>query len=221
MESYLHTNSRLSLFSSLKTWKTRYLDFLDSESWLIKGKKKQSGDKSRGFLFVYFKKILTYTTNSYLQWVFITGIASEEKRGAWQKMHRRSDGQWPHWLLVSLLGQLGLFIFGGCPLQTCSVHCERDKTSHEWKNTYRVQMGHPAGCAVARRWASWDDKKQKVTTTASAAGIWKFEDRNRLRKCEPWVVLCLCCSTLQRKFFRLYIWATNGKYVNVSLWTLF
>lgn len=27
----------------------------------------------------------------------------------------------------SLLGQLGLFIFGGRPLQTHGIHCERDR----------------------------------------------------------------------------------------------
>lgn len=41
----------------------------------------------------------------------------------------------------SLLGHLGLFIFGGCPLQAQSVHCGRDETRRESKKTVQIIVG--------------------------------------------------------------------------------
>lgn len=87
------------------------------------------------FLYIYFKKILTDATNRYIQWVVITGEFGQLMIKTLQMICRGWLMDRRHWLRRSLLWQLGLFVFGGRPLQTQSVHCEGDRTRHEWNKT--------------------------------------------------------------------------------------
>lgn len=117
---------------------------------------------------------------------------------------------WHRWLCLSLLGQLGLFIFWRRPLQTHSVHCERDNTRHRLgkrEKTYRNIS--PFHCHIRPRQGSFICIARFISHRKTFRGrvvvveiLWHCADAafcyNKEHR-EPTIVLkpqWLCCFTV-------------------------